>query len=107
MFIRPENQDKAKHILVSAALSVLFFPFLGFLGAIGASVIIGAAKEVLWDKLLGKGTPDINDFYADIAGALGGAFLCAMIGTQFPAFWPSVLPLLDHCKALHFCALSK
>ncbi len=64
------KQDKLKHLLVgigiSLVLGVQFSPLIGLLIA----AIVGALKEIIWDWLLRKGTPEFLDF---LATALGGA----------------------------------
>ena len=64
------QQDKLKHLLVgigiSLVLGVQFSPLIGLLIA----AIVGALKEIIWDWLLRKGTPEFLDF---LATALGGA----------------------------------
>ncbi len=64
------KQDKLKHLLagigISLVLGVQFSPLIGLLIA----AIVGALKEIIWDWLLRKGTPEFLDF---LATALGGA----------------------------------
>lgn len=64
------KQDKLKHLLagigISLVFGVQFSPLIGLLIA----AIVGALKEIIWDWLLGKGTPEFLDF---LATALGGA----------------------------------
>lgn len=65
-------KDKKLHLLAGLALSIL----AGFLlcpkwGLVVASVI-GAGKELVWDKWLEKGTPEWMDFWATVAGGLIG-----------------------------------
>ena len=64
------KQDKLKHLLVgigiSLVLGVQFSPLIGLLIA----GIVGVLKEIVWDWLLKRGTPEFLDF---LATALGGA----------------------------------
>ena len=64
------KQDKLKHLLagigISLVFSVQFSPLIGLITA----AIVGALKEIIWDWLLKKGTPEFMDF---LATALGGA----------------------------------
>ncbi len=64
------KQDKLKHLLagigISLVFSVQFSPLIGLI----AAAIVGALKEIIWDWLLEKGTPEFMDF---LATALGGA----------------------------------
>ena len=64
------KQDKLKHLLagigIGLVLGVQFSPLIGLI----AAAIVGALKEIIWDRLLKKGTPEFMDF---LATALGGA----------------------------------
>ena len=62
--------DKLKHIIAGAALSALAIVFLQELGMWNflIVVLIGAAKEIVYDKMLGKGTPEFWDFMATSLG---------------------------------------
>jgi hypothetical protein len=44
-----------------------------------ATMIVGLAKEFIWDKLLGKGTFEGADLWFDLWGALAGTILAYMI----------------------------
>ena len=69
--------DKLKHIIAGSALSALAIGFLQELGMYNFLIValIGAAKEIVYDKMLGKGTPEFWDF---MATCLGIAFV--MVG---------------------------
>jgi len=62
-------KDKQKHFLAGLALSILagllFCPLTGLIVA----AVVGALKEIVWDWLLKRGTPEFLDF---VATALGG-----------------------------------
>ena len=62
--------DKLKHIIAGAALSALAIGFLQELGMWNFLIVafIGAAKEIVYDKMLGKGTPEFWDFMATCLG---------------------------------------
>lgn len=64
------REDKLKHLLagigIGLVFGVQFSPLIGLLIA----VIVGALKEIIWDWLLKRGTPEFLDF---LATALGGA----------------------------------
>ena len=64
------KQDKIKHLLagigVSSVFGVRFSPLIGLITV----AIVGALKEIIWDWLLKKGTPEFMDF---LATAFGGA----------------------------------
>jgi uncharacterized protein involved in cysteine biosynthesis len=64
------KQDKLKHLLAGIGISLVFgVQFSPLIGLIAAA-IVGALKEIVWDWLLKKGTPEFMDF---LATALGGA----------------------------------
>jgi len=71
-------KDKQKHFLAGLALSLLagllFCPIVG----LAIAAVVGALKETMWDWLLKKGTPELLDFVATVAGgALGAVILRA------------------------------
>ena len=72
------KQDKLKHLLAGIGISLVFgVQFSPLIGLITAA-IIGALKEIIWDWLLKKGTPEFLDFVATVAGgALGAVILHA------------------------------
>ena len=66
--------DKAVHFVVGGFIALIgnmMHPeFAGFwIGLILASVA-GAAKEIVWDKIYKKGTPDVWDAVATAGGGL-------------------------------------
>ena len=64
------NQDKLKHLLAGIGISLVFgVQFSPLIGLIAAA-IVGALKEIIWDWLLKRGTPEFLDF---LATAFGGA----------------------------------
>jgi len=64
------QRDKLKHLLAGIGISLVFgVQFSPLIGLITAA-IVGALKEIIWDWLLKKGTPEFMDF---LATALGGA----------------------------------
>ncbi len=70
------KQDDLKHLLVGISISLVFgVQFSPLLGLITAD-IVGALKEIIWDWLLKKGTPEFMDF---LATALGGAIAYMVI----------------------------
>ena len=68
-------KDKKLHLLAGLALSLvaglLFCPLIG----LAAAAVIGAFKEIVWDWLLEKGTPEFLDFVATVAGGVLGAVI--------------------------------
>ena len=70
------KQDKLKHLLAGMGIGLIFgVQFSPLIGLI-AAVIVGALKEIIWDWLLKKGTPEFMDF---LATALGGAIAYMVI----------------------------
>ena len=64
------KQDKLKHLLAGISISLVFgVQFSPLIGLLIAG-IVGALKEIIWDWLLKRGTPEFLDF---LATALGGA----------------------------------
>jgi len=66
------------HFCAGLALSILagllYTPFWG----LATAAVVGALKEIIWDWLLKKGTPEFLDFVATVAGgALGAVILYA------------------------------
>ena len=64
------QRDKLLHFLGGAGAtlvaSALFTPKIG----LAAGVALGVGKEVLWDRLAGRGTPEPLDAAFTIAGSL-------------------------------------
>lgn len=67
--------DKQKHLLAGLALSFLVGFLLCPLFGLISAAIVGALKEIVWDKWLRKGTPEWWDFWATVAGGLVGYIL--------------------------------
>ena len=71
-------QDKKKHVYAGLALSLLMGILLCPLVGLATAAVVGALKEIIWDWLLKKGTPEFLDFVATVAGgALGAVILHA------------------------------
>ena len=72
-------KDKAMHFCAGLALSILAglfaYPMFGLLIA----AAVGALKEIVWDWLLKKGTPELLDFVATVAGGAIGYTLLKLI----------------------------
>ena len=72
-------KDKQKHLLAGLALAIiaglLFCPRIG----LATAAVIGALKEIVWDWLLKKGTPEFLDFVATVAGGVIGYTLLKLI----------------------------
>lgn len=66
------GQDGLLHILCSIVLVRVIDNFFPLWVAIIATVVIGLAKELIWDKWLGKGTFDKKDLLCDLIGIIIG-----------------------------------
>ena len=83
--------DKLKHFIACAAISLLTLMVLALIGtnwdgyekllAIAIGTLAAAAKELVWDKLLGKGKADVYDFVAGLLGAYAGTFAWIVVET--------------------------
>ena len=62
------DKDKQLHLAVSALIVLVFTPLLGLYCAALSSLIIGAAKELIWDWWLGRGCADWWDMAYDVLG---------------------------------------
>ncbi len=89
------QKDKLKHAIAGVALSIVAGLFLCLVaglipwtwlqvviagvGAAGfgflVAAVVGAAKEIIWDWLLKKGTPELLDFVATVLGGVLGAVI--------------------------------
>ncbi len=83
----PQYKDKYRHFfagyLVGASASGVYSLYIrdkdvkhpvlkSILVGIGSSLVVGMGKE-LYDKVSGKGTPDLNDAWATGLGGIGGS----------------------------------
>lgn len=72
-FVMSLKKDKWLHLiggLLIFALGLWKLPIgnenILFLVACGITAFVGASKEIILDKWMGKGTPEWNDFWATI-----------------------------------------
>jgi hypothetical protein len=89
IFGKEIGKDKWDHFhvgiaigFISSAFFTLFTYNVLILGAIGVGVTLIAAlgKELIWDKMLGKGTPEFLDVLFTVCGGiLGAAITIGMI----------------------------
>ncbi len=70
-------QDKANHFIYGLAIFLAVGLAFGAIPGLVAAVLIGAAKEI-YDRVSGKGTPDVYDFVATVVGGVAG-FLCTFV----------------------------
>ncbi len=62
-------KDKLLHFFLGSLISYPLILLMGFYGFI-ISIIIFAAKEIIWDKFYKKGTLEIMDFIYSIIPAI-------------------------------------
>ena len=67
--------DKLKHFSAGLALSLAAGLFVYPLIGLATAAVVGALKEIIWDWLLKKGTPEFLDFVATMAGGVLGAVI--------------------------------
>lgn len=60
--------DGMAHIIVSAVLLLILQIFLPWYVSVPAVLLIGIAKELIYDKWMKKGTPQWKDIICDIVG---------------------------------------
>lgn len=63
-------RDKLLHLIGGIYLFLILSIVMPHEIACGVAIIIGIAKEIVWDKWLGKGTPEILDTIMTSVGAL-------------------------------------
>jgi len=61
--------DKKLHMLAGAAITATVALYLDPLAGVLACALVGAAKEV-YDKVSGKGHPELLDFVATVFGSV-------------------------------------
>lgn len=72
-------KDKKLHLLAGLALSLLMGLLLSPKWGLATAVVVGAAKEIIWDWWLKRGTPEWWDFWATVGGGVIGWALLKMI----------------------------
>lgn len=60
--------DGLLHILCSALLTSVLGWFAPLWLAVLATLIVGVGKEIIYDKLMKRGTPQWKDLVADLVG---------------------------------------
>lgn len=60
--------DKLMHFLMGVSISLFFGLLVSSMVGLIFACIGGAAKELIWDKWLKKGTPELMDFIATASG---------------------------------------
>ena len=72
MFFKLLGIDKYAHIIVCALLVGVLKYITGAGVAVLLVMALAIGKEIVWDKLLGKGDASIGDVWADIIGVFLG-----------------------------------
>ena len=72
------GQDGLAHILVSLILCAVLAAFLPWWAAALITLAIGVAKELIWDRWMGRGTADWHDIICDGIGILLGTAMAIM-----------------------------
>ena len=62
--------DKRVHLFGSLIVCYLLSAVIVTWQAALVTLLLGAAKEIIYDKVLGKGTPEWGDMAADAAGVV-------------------------------------
>lgn len=75
--------DKIAHFCAGWAIAATAFIFVGGWPAILLAAISGAAKE-LFDKVTGRGTPEIADFLFTLAGGIFAVSVCSLLPKVIP-----------------------
>jgi hypothetical protein len=59
---------------------------MSFIAGVGTAAIVGAGKELIYDKWMDKGTPEFNDFLSTTLGGVfgSGVLRLALIGKKEP-----------------------
>lgn len=66
------RKDDLLHIICSIIITSIFNLFFVWWIAVIITFVIGILKELIWDRLLKKGTPEWRDILSDIIGILIG-----------------------------------
>lgn len=72
------GKDKLYHLIAGFLIGSIFGVVSPLLG-LAMAVLIGGAKEVIWDKLLKKGYFEIADFVATCFGGVLGMVVSILI----------------------------
>ena len=62
--------DKALHFLISALMLMYLAEFFSLMYATLIALVIGGAKEYIWDYKMKKGTSDWYDMFANTLGVI-------------------------------------
>ena len=60
--------DHILHFLACWISVTVLEPFVGQVAAVGITITLALAKEIIWDLFMEKGTPDFTDMVANLLG---------------------------------------
>ena len=75
-------QDKKKHFVAGFAIAAVVSLFAGYIVGLLVAILAAAGKEI-YDKVSGKGTPELLDFVATVAGAIAAVAVSVAISALF------------------------
>lgn len=64
-------------LILSLIIGIFSYEWM-FVSIIGVA-LLGIGKEWIWDKLLGRGTPEWKDFYFTVYGGLAGVVIAYLV----------------------------
>ena len=70
--------DKLLHFLVSALILMYLAQFLPPIYATIIALLIGGAKEYIWDYKMKKGTPEWYDMFANTLGVIASLIIIGL-----------------------------
>ena len=73
-------KDKKMHVICGAVIGAIVTLGAGPLAGVITAAAIGAGKEVIYDYLMGKGTPEWADMIATTGGGVIGAAVILLLG---------------------------
>jgi drug/metabolite transporter superfamily protein YnfA len=73
------GKDKILHFIAGFIIGIVFGILCGFKCGIAWAAGAGIAKEIIWDWLLKKGTPEVMDAVATIIGGIIGASISVLL----------------------------
>lgn len=73
-------QDKKQHFLAGFAITAITSIFFGYIVGVVVAILASAGKEI-YDKVTGKGTPELLDFVATVVGSV------AAVATSVAVSW--------------------
>lgn len=72
------KKDKLLHLIGGVYLYLFLALLINSSIACGIVIIVGVMKELIWDRLLRKGTPEVMDTFMTSLGAITTHFLITL-----------------------------